>query len=220
MQDDGPGIPEALTGQIFEPFFSTKGVGQGIGNLGLSDRPSGSQKRMAAVLTVLQTSAGACFRLALPAAAAQQASVSEESALPDVRKPWPGCRALVADDELPLRQLLQRLLITRGFVVDVAEHGHAAMALLEKHQYDIIFCDVSMPKMGGLAVYEQLQTSQPHLVRTFVLITGEIFDARIGTLAARGTIPILSKPFSVAKLSAVVDHVMVDRSLTPAGRAS
>ena len=63
----------------------------------------------------------------------------------------------MADDELPLRQLLQRLLAQRGFSVDVAEDGLAAMALIDQKSYDVVFCDAAMPKMGGLALYEKLR---------------------------------------------------------------
>jgi two-component system NtrC family sensor kinase len=215
IQDDGPGIPEPLTGRVFEPFFSTKGVGQGTG-LGLSIA-LGIAEAHDGRLTLEQTSPGACFRLVLPATTAQPAQVCEPSRSPDVPRPATGRRALVADDELPLRQLLQRLLIRRGFAVDTAEHGYAAMALIEQNAYDIIFCDVSMPRMGGLAVYEQLRLSRPQLIPAFALITGDIFDVRLKTLVADGDIAVLSKPFSTAKLDAVVDRVLSDRFLTRTG---
>jgi CheY-like chemotaxis protein len=215
IEDNGPGIPEALAGRVFEPFFSTKGVGQGTGlglsiALGIAEAHGGS-------LTLPPTPVGACFRLVLPAATAQQASVSAPSAPSEVRKPLTGRRALVADDELLLRQLLQRLLVTRGFVVDVVEHGYAAMALVEQNHYDIIFCDISMPKMGGLEVCEQLRASRPQLVRALVLITGDILDPRLKGVLASGEVPVLSKPFSTAKLDEVVNRLLVDRAVAHAG---
>lgn len=65
IQDDGPGVPPALTGRIFEPFFSTKEVGEGTGlglsiALGIAEAHGGS-------LSLVPTDKGACFRLALPA---------------------------------------------------------------------------------------------------------------------------------------------------------
>jgi CheY-like chemotaxis protein len=130
-----------------------------------------------------------------------------------------GRRALVADDELLLRQLLQRLLVARGFVVDVVEHGYAAMALVEKNHYDIILCDISMPKMGGLAVYDELRKSRPQLICALVLITGDILDVRLKDIIAAGEIPVLSKPFSAVKLDEVVSRVLGDRSMTRTGPA-
>jgi CheY-like chemotaxis protein len=71
--------------------------------------------------------------------------------------------------------------------------------------------------MGGLAVYAQLRLSRPQLIPAFALITGDIFDVRLKTLVADGDIAVLSKPFSTAKLDAVVDRVLSDRFLTRTG---
>jgi len=64
IQDDGPGVPPALAGRVFEPFFSTKEVGEGTG-LGLSIA-MGIAEAHAGSLTLVPTDRGACFRLALP----------------------------------------------------------------------------------------------------------------------------------------------------------
>lgn len=66
IQDDGPGVPAALAGRVFEPFFSTKEVGEGTG-LGLSIA-MGIAEAHGGTLTLVSTEKGACFRLALPAA--------------------------------------------------------------------------------------------------------------------------------------------------------
>jgi PAS domain S-box-containing protein len=65
IQDDGPGVPAALAGRVFEPFFSTKEVGEGTG-LGLSIA-MGIAEAHGGTLTLVPTDKGACFRLALPA---------------------------------------------------------------------------------------------------------------------------------------------------------
>src|SRR5205823_1210576 len=114
VHDDGPGIPPAIAGQIFEPFFSTKEVGQGTGlglsiGLGIAEAHGGS-------LSLASSSAGACFRLTLPAARGQAATTPQPRAAADANA-WTavGRRALVADDEAAVRELLQRLLTKRGF---------------------------------------------------------------------------------------------------------
>jgi signal transduction histidine kinase len=65
IQDDGPGVPQALAGRVFEPFFSTKEVGEGTG-LGLSIA-MGIAEAHGGSLTLVPTDNGACFRLSLPA---------------------------------------------------------------------------------------------------------------------------------------------------------
>ncbi len=64
VQDDGPGVPQALAGQIFEPFFTTKNVGEGTG-LGLS-LAIGIAEAHGGSLALIPVSSGACFRLTLP----------------------------------------------------------------------------------------------------------------------------------------------------------
>jgi signal transduction histidine kinase len=67
IQDDGPGVPSALAGRVFEPFFSTKEVGEGTG-LGLSIA-MGIAEAHGGTLTLVPTEKGACFRLAIPSMA-------------------------------------------------------------------------------------------------------------------------------------------------------
>jgi two-component system, NtrC family, sensor histidine kinase HupT/HoxJ len=68
IHDDGPGVPPALAGRIFEPFFSTKEVGEGTG-LGLSIA-MGIAEAHGGTLSLVPTDKGACFRLTIPAAEA------------------------------------------------------------------------------------------------------------------------------------------------------
>ena len=70
IQDDGPGVPPALAGRVFEPFFSTKEVGEGTG-LGLSIA-MGIAEAHGGALTLVPTGKGACFRLSLPAVDAEE----------------------------------------------------------------------------------------------------------------------------------------------------
>ncbi|HWW85453.1 MAG TPA: ATP-binding protein, partial [Vicinamibacterales bacterium] len=210
IEDDGPGVPAGLAGQIFEPFFSTKEVGEGTGlglsiGLGIAQAHGGS-------LTLAPSTSGACFRLTLPGAKAGQMAHAEPLVSGATWTTVVGRRALVADDEPPLRQLLQRLLFKRGFAVDVAADGQAAAALLDQHRYDAIFCDVLMPKMGGLAVYDRLRRRQPHLLKTFVFVTGDILSAQLQPFIDSTQTPVLSKPFGAAKLDAVLDQLFAYRA--------
>jgi signal transduction histidine kinase len=70
IQDDGPGVPAALAGRVFEPFFSTKEVGEGTG-LGLSIA-MGIAEAHGGTLTLVPTEKGACFLLSLPAIEADE----------------------------------------------------------------------------------------------------------------------------------------------------
>jgi PAS domain S-box-containing protein len=202
--DDGPGVPAHLAGQIFEPFFTTKGVGEGTGlglpiSLGIAEAHGGS-------LVLVPSRSGACFRLTLPTC--RQARTPEEAAIATARAAADlGHRALVVDDELSVRDLLQRLLEKRGFAVDVAEDGRAASSLLESHRYDVILCDIRMPRMGGLMLYERIRSDHPHLLRGFAFITGDTLNPEIPRLIEPTHVPVLTKPFATADLDQLLHQL-------------
>ncbi len=205
VEDDGPGIPAAIAGQIFEPFFSTKGVGQGTG-LGLSIA-LGIAEAHSGTLALVPSAAGACFRLTIPPAKIQEASAPRSLGDAATWAEATGRRALVADDEAAVRELLQRLLTKRGFAVDTAEDGEAAAELLRQHRYDVVFCDGQMPRVGGIALYERLRREQPQVLKRFVFVTGDILNNQLQSFADSSQIPLLSKPFGAAKLDGVLLHV-------------
>jgi two-component system NtrC family sensor kinase len=201
IADDGPGVPSDLAGQIFEPFFTTKAVGEGTGlglsiSVGIAEAHGGS-------LALVPSHAGACFRLTLPAtgrgAGADETVTAIARAATD-----PGRRALVVDDEAAVRELLKRLLKKRGFAIDVASDGRAASALIEARAYDLILCDIRMPRMGGLMLYERIRDEHPNLLRGFVFITGDTVNAEIPDLVEPTHAPLLSKPFTTADLDALL----------------
>ncbi len=205
VHDNGPGVPPAMARRIFEPFFSTKDVGQGTGlglsiALGIVDAHGGT-------LVLADTAKGACFRLTLPTAKVKPPAEARAASAAPAGAAITGQRALVADDEGPVRMLLQRLLTRRGFAVDLAADGRMAAQLLERNQYDVVLCDVQMPNLGGLALYESLRRQQPEVLERFVFISGDILNSQLHTLSDSNT-PLLSKPFSAAKLDAVLEQVI------------
>jgi PAS domain S-box-containing protein len=209
VHDNGPGVPAAVAGRIFEPFFSTKQVGEGTG-LGLSIA-LGIVEAHGGTLTLADVARGACFRLTLPCAAVAHATQTRSSAALETRAPITGQRALVADDEAPVRALLQRLLTRRGFLVDQAVDGRMASQLLERNQYDVILCDVQMPNMGGLALFESIRRHRADYVDRFVFISGDILNHDLYAVTEAANIPLLSKPFGAAKLDEALDRILTRR---------
>jgi PAS domain S-box-containing protein len=208
VHDTGPGVPPSVAGRIFEPFFSTKEVGQGTG-LGLSIALGIVEAHGGALILATETP-GACFRLTLPAVDSQPAAPPPRAAVP-ARAAMSGQRALVADDEEPVRSLLQRLLTGRGFLVDLAINGQAAAALLERHQYDVVLCDVRMPNGGGLALYDDIRQKRRELLDRFVFISGDILNAQLHWLNDSSQVPLLTKPFDAGKLDDVLHQVIARR---------
>ena len=210
VQDDGPGVPQALAGRIFEPFFTTKDVGSGTG-LGLS-LAIGIAEAHGGSLALMPVTSGACFRLTLPTTT--MPAVATPPASPEIRsvRTGSGRRALVADDEPALGQMLQRLLNQRGFVVDLAEDGCPACDLLERHHYDVIFCDLQTPTMGGMELVDWIRRRQPAASTAFVLVTAGLLAPELQSAIESSHIPMLSKPFGAATLDGLLAKLFAERA--------
>jgi CheY-like chemotaxis protein len=200
VHDDGPGIPAKLAGRVFEPFFSTKGVGEGTG-LGLSIA-LGIAEAHGGLLAIVPTDSGACFRLTIPGAQPAESDAAASDA------PGLARRVLVADDEPVVRAMLQRMLRRRGFSVEMAVDGEVAMSLVETRRYDLLFCDVKLPKMGGLALYARISDRYPSAVRGFVFVSSDRLDADSQTFIDRTRIPLLSNPFSADRLDDLINRLL------------
>jgi PAS domain S-box-containing protein len=223
IADDGPGVSSDLRGRIFEPFFTTKEVGQGTG-LGLSIS-HGIASAHGGALALCETAKGACFRLTLPAhagavvgrplkgAGADALPTPLAAGTPDWAPDEEGDGspaeggtapvALVVDDELPIRELLARLLSRRGYEVHVAETGEAALSMNHHDRLGLVLCDVRMPGLSGFEFYSLLVADSPSLAGRFVFITGD----RGAVSADRPDlidVPVLAKPFTAADLDAVL----------------
>jgi CheY-like chemotaxis protein len=204
VADDGPGVGVDLTGRIFEPFFTTKDVGQGTG-LGLSIS-HGIAAAHGGALELRQSAVGACFRLTLPAQVDQPhaessapAHASENSATPSE------LQALIVEDEVPIRRMLARLLVRRGFAVHEASSGEEALTVIQRTSLSVILCDVRMPGMNGVDLFRQLTERDPHLARSFVFITGD--KSLVAMDDGLREVPLLEKPFTAADLGVALERI-------------
>jgi len=102
---------------------------------------------------------------------------------------------LVVDDERAIRGALERLL-GKEFDVHTAAGGEEALAFLAKTPVDAILCDLSMPEMSGMELYERLKKRSPAQAQRFLFMTGSSHDPRIREfLDAHKDRPLLEKPF-------------------------
>ena len=153
VNDDGPGVPEEVQTKIFDPFFTTKAVGKGTG-LGLTVAYAIAQEHGGRLTRRRRTAGrGASFFLELPVErrhGARCRTRCPRRPLPAVPK---GTRALVVEDELALGDAVAAALADEGFRVDRADNGEEALARVRERHYDVIICDLKMPKVDGMAFF-------------------------------------------------------------------
>lgn len=196
VTDNGSGMtPDVLT-RIFEPFYTTKFSGRGLG--------------LAAVLGIVQSHDGALFvetapgrgttfRLFLPATASKAADSSPpfEAAAPTTLHGT----VLVVDDEEPVRLVAQEALSQLGLTVIEAADGPSAIDLLRAHpgRIDLVLLDLTMPGLAGDETLRQLRQIRPDL--RVIIMSGFSTGETRQRCEALGVTGFLPKPFDIAALA-------------------
>ncbi|HEY4306447.1 MAG TPA: ATP-binding protein [Gemmatimonadaceae bacterium] len=201
VSDNGPGIASEHLSRIFNPFFTTKPVGEGTG-LGLSISDGIMREHGGRLRAESPVGEGATFVLELPLVTPPHGSdaVSDESV---ATKPSAGRRLLVVDDEPALRSAISTFFRSMGHTVDLAPTGRDGVDLASRVTYDAMLLDLRLPDMTGDEVLAELE-AKACAPRRVVFVTGDTqSDAARSTLGATGR-PIVSKPFLLDELAAIV----------------
>ena len=206
VSDTGPGVADEQRDRIFNPFFTTKPVGQGTGlGLSISDgivRQHGGQIRVEST-----PGHGATFELRIPVLPAPDEPPTLHVAAPALPPVADGRRLLVVDDEPAMRTAIGNFLVSLGHGVTVAAGGVEARALLAKNEYDVVLLDLRMPDLGGDALYRELVERDPKHAGRVVFVTGDTHNAQARRFLAEAGRPSVSKPFQLDDLATVVAGV-------------
>jgi two-component system NtrC family sensor kinase len=200
--DDGPGISDELRPRVFEPFFTTKSHGEGTG-LGLSICHGIVKEHGGRITLESSPGAGATFTIEL-----LSAGRSPTPALPSAVPQTPGAlRVLVVDDEPHILHYMRATLESWGHRVEVASDGTEAVERALVEPFDVIICDLRMPRLGGREMYDDLARRHPDIARKVIFATGD--TVRGDTLQFLETLgrPFLHKPFTLAELRTVLGSV-------------
>ena len=203
VKDDGQGMDDATKSRATEPFFTTKGVGKGTG-LGLS-MVEGLTAQSGGKLTIeSEAGEGTTIRLWFPAATVNkeaQRTFRRAPAEAEAEEARPIAILTVDDDALVLLNTAA-MLEDLGHVVYQAASGAEALALLDKHDIDLLLTDFAMPQMNGVELADAVRARRPDL--PVLLATG---FAELGE-GASPHMPRLAKPFTQAELARAIAHAV------------
>jgi signal transduction histidine kinase/ActR/RegA family two-component response regulator len=201
VEDDGPGVPEALRSRIFDPFFTTKPAGRGTG-LGLSLVYGIVAAHAGTIELEAPAGAGATFRIELPPAREDEAH-APEGAADEGTAEAPG-RILVVDDEDALAHLVCEALLADGHHAEAAASGLEALARLRAGEYDLVVSDVKMPDMGAQHLHREMERLRPGSSRRLILTSGDTVGRDTEAFARRAELDLLHKPFDLDDLRRLV----------------
>ncbi|MBL8950561.1 MAG: response regulator [Myxococcaceae bacterium] len=204
VSDTGCGITPENLPHIFDPFFSTKPTGEGMG-LGLSIAHQIVTSMGGTIAVRTEVGKGSAFMVSLPAAATVTLVTSPEAGdhLPVHRG-----KILSIDDEPMVGTFVRRILSSQHEVEVVT----SALAALERikggERYDVILCDVMMPQMSGLDLYWELHNVAADLAKRMVFLTAGAFTASSRAFFELTTNPRLEKPFDAQALRLLVNRII------------
>jgi signal transduction histidine kinase/CheY-like chemotaxis protein len=208
VSDDGPGIPAASASRVFDPFFTTKPPGVGTG-LGLSIVYGIVQQHDGEVTFENQPSSGAKFTVQLPVVSVTE--MENAAAVPyriyrsgDV----PAGRILVVEDEPTVAQLIVDVLVEEGHHAEAVLDSQDGLTRLSRNHFDLVICDLRMPRLDGPAFYEALVRSGSPVRHRILFITGDTLARRTVEFLEPNKFPYLAKPFLVEELKLSVNQLL------------
>lgn len=203
VTDTGLGIAPEVRAHMFEPFYTTKFTGRG---LGLAAVAGIARSQKGGVLVDSEPGRGTSFRVLLPVAGAAQTAAGPEKPV-----------VLVVDDEEPVREFIASALSRKGYEVLIAANGREGVAVWNeaRERISLAIVDVIMPVMGGGDLLAEIRRAGG---RSKVLITSG-YEAREAMRLCGGyeIDGFLQKPYTAARLFEVVGRILEQYPAQQAG---
>ena len=196
VKDTGCGMDSETVGKVFDPFFSTKFTGRGLGLAALSGIVRGHK---GAVKIESSPGEGTAFRIFFPVCRTEPTEVHEAR---KPVKPWKGSgTVLLVDDEEIIRDVASEMLELLGLTVLTAKDGREAVEIYRKRGKEIrlVILDLKMPRMGGEEAFEEIRRLNPEAV--VVLSSGYNEKEFDGNVVFKGLAGFIQKPYRLDTLS-------------------
>jgi PAS domain S-box-containing protein len=205
VSDTGIGMDKEIQSHIFEPFFTSKGLGKGTG-LGLSTVYGIVKQNNGFIWVYSEPGQGSTFKIYLPRVKGDVKGEKKERT--PVIKLAGFETVLIVEDDDSLRKLARTVLKQRGYKVLEAENGEDALRISKEHEgpIDLLITDVVMPRMGGKEVAERLQTLYPRM--KVIYMSGYTDEAIVHHGVLVPGLNFLEKPFSPEGLARKVREVL------------
>jgi len=199
VTDSGSGIDPEIAERIFEPFVTTKGVGFGMG-MGLSITRNVLQAMGGTIEVAHSSPEGTTFRLTLQ----PNVEESEEASDPHGEAEAVSARkdsrlsVLIIDDEERVLAYLESALSHHD--VSVVADGPKAVDRASTGDFDVVLCDLMMPRMSGMEIYSELKERNPNVAARMLFMTGGVFAEKVAGFLETFPGRWIEKPIDIAEL--------------------
>ncbi|MGD9210415.1 MAG: ATP-binding protein [Desulfobacteraceae bacterium] len=210
VSDTGYGIPPEIIDKIFDPYFTTKKMGEGTG-LGLSVS-QGIVKSYGGEITVESSpKRGTIFRVYLP----ESSGVVQEQKEAGMELPTGNQRILFVDDEPALVDMGMQRLTRLGYQVEAHTNSIEALDFFQANpnHYDLVITDMTMPNLSGDRLAKRLIEIRPDI--PIILCTGYSRQISDEKAAACGIRHFLMKPITIREMADTVKRVLHQTELSP-----
>ncbi len=208
VSDTGTGIGPEVASHIFEPYFTTKKLGQGSG-LGLSVVNAIVRNHGGAIIVDNHVGRGTVFKVCLPRIP-YESSINQQE---ESHKAYRGDeRVLFVDDEAPLAEFAQDALSSLGYDVVAVTSSEEALRLFceDPDNFDVVIADITMPRQTGITLASKIQQIRPDT--PIVLCSGYKNGMAWEQIKDLGVREFISKPFGVTALSKAVRKALARKS--------
>ncbi|PCI06634.1 MAG: hybrid sensor histidine kinase/response regulator [Gammaproteobacteria bacterium] len=217
IKDTGTGIPQNIIGSIFDPYFTTKQQGSG---LGLALCYSIITKHNGAITVDSTPGHGTCFTLYLPASNEHAAT---SSTVTSANANTTNARILIMDDDEMLREVTEAMLQNLGYSVTLSADGDSAFAQYQKamntkNPIDLVIMDLTIPNgIGGKEAIKLIQQIDPHV--NGLVSSGYCNDPVMANHNDYGFVGAIKKPYSQDELGEAVNAILNNPIKADLGRA-
>ncbi|MBU7029832.1 MAG: response regulator [Theionarchaea archaeon] len=203
IKDEGAGIPEKYVERIFEPYFTTKQKGSG---LGLATCYSIIKNHDGLITAESELGVGTTFYMWLPASQEKREEKEEPEEVPKGEG-----KVLLMDDEESILEAAGEVLQYLGYTVVTARDGSEAVEqyrkVLDKEPFDVVIIDLTIPGgMGGKKTIEKLLEIDPHVKA--VVSSGYSNDPIMANYGEYGFCGVVTKPYTIKELSETLHKVL------------